>query len=202
VTANFRLIVVAGAAILILVGAFRLWQDEHPAGRGDGRLLVLDARTGRTLHERSFSGGWIVAAVLTGGRVAVADLDSCPDGVGGQLSVWDASLERKLSGHAAPACEVSRLDPASLRRRMGDETAGLGPDFNRGIVTIPLGQGKIVQTESERTDPSGTWLTRATAYDAGGRVLWRRSGRILGIADARAGQVLLPIQGDFTPGTD
>ena len=60
----------------------------------------------------------------------------------------------------------------------------------------------IVETVSKRSDPSGSWFTRATAYDAEGRVLWRRSAHILGVVDARGGEVILPVQGDFTPGTD
>ena len=187
-------------ALLILGATF--W-DPPRTGSGEGRLLVLDARTGRTLHERSFAGGWVVASLLSGGRIAVGHVDSCPDGEGGAISVWNGTLERRLGGGPVDPCTVARLDPGTLRKRFGESSAGLGPMFLDQIgVSAPLGDGRVVETLE--TQNGASWYTALTAVDADGEPLWRRSfdGEHLGVVDARDGQVIVPVSGEYTPGTD
>jgi hypothetical protein len=186
-------------ALLLLAATF--WSPPG-TGAGEGRVLVLDARTGKTLHERTFSGGWVVAALLRDGRIAVAHEDSCPDGEGGATSIWNATLERRLSGGPLDPCAVAKLDPRSLRARYGERSADLGPTFLEGIgVSAPLGAGRIVETLETKGPES--WYTALTAVDAKGERLWRRSfgGRRLGVVDARDGTVIVPVTGRYVPGT-
>ena len=67
-------------------------------------------------------------------------------------------------------------------------------------MTVPLGQGKLFEYEQQTGLRP---LTRIAAFDAAGRVLWRRNdlGEI-GLADVRDGRLLLVVEGSFTPGAD
>jgi hypothetical protein len=192
--------VVGVVGLLILAATF--W-DPPEVGAGDGRVLVLDPRTGKTLHERTFAGGWIVAALLADGRVAVAHEDSCPDREGGALGTWNATLAEQLSKRALDPCIVARLDPRTLRMRLGETGTGLGPTYlgSRG-VSVPLDHGKIVEHLVHRGPES--WYGGLTAYDGAGTVIWKREfpGKHLGLVDARNGAVILPVAGEYTPGAD
>jgi hypothetical protein len=187
--------------VALLIVAATFW-DPPQTGSGDGRLLVLDPQTGKTLHERDFDGGWIVAALLGDGRIAVADLDSCPTRKGGALSTWNATLERQRSRRALDPCVVARLDPRSLRKRLGETGVGLGPTFlANGDVSVPLDHGKVVEHLIRRGPES--WYGGLTAYDGAGAVVWKRNfpGKHLGLVDARNGQVIVPVAGEYMPGT-
>jgi hypothetical protein len=188
--------------LLILAATF--W-DPPEVGAGDGHLLVLDPRTGRTLHDRAFAGGWIVAALLSDGRIAVAHEDSCQDHEGGALGTWNATLARQLGKRALDPCTIARLDPRGLRKRMGETGVGLGPAYLKGRpggVSVPLDHGKIVEHLVHRGPE--TWYGGLTAYDGAGNVVWKREfpGKHLGIVDARSGVVTVPVAGKYTPGTD
>jgi hypothetical protein len=188
------------AVVALLFGAATLWQSGDSAARA--RVLELDPATGKTLHEWPADGGYAVVALLSGGRVAVATLDSCPGGKGGHVTVLARSLERVIDRRAMAPCNVARVDPAGLRSRLGDDMPGLGPHYDGSRVIVYVGKSKIVETSTQQADGSG-WLTGIAAFDASGRVRWKRGdlGRI-GIADARDGRLVLPVFGTFTPGSD
>jgi hypothetical protein len=186
--------------VALLLGAATLWQSDQVDPRY-ARVLLLDPRTGKTLHAQVVDGGYAVVALLTGGRVAVATLDSCPQGKGGSLLVLDASLEHVLSTRSMNPCTVARIDPPGLRARF-EKSQLPAPDYNGGRdLTVRLGRGKIVETYDQK---SGLfWFSALTAYDASGRVLWKRDslGRI-GVVDVRDGRAVVPVFGEFTPGSD
>jgi len=193
--------VVGIIGLLILAATF--W-DPPDVGSGDGRVLVLDPLTGKTLHDQAFSGGWVVAALLADGRIAVADADSCPGHKGGALSIWNVALGQQLSTRALDPCIVARLDPRGLRKRLGETGIGLGPAYQKGDggVSVPLDHGHIVEHLVQRGPES--WYGGLTAYDGAGTVIWKREfpGKHLGIVDARSGAVIVPVAGNYTPGTD
>ena len=195
-----RLALTVLVAAALLIGAAALWSQARSGD--DGRVLVLDARTGAVLHERSFTGGFVVVALLRGGRVAVAHVDSCPGDLGGAISVWDAALGRQISGRKVAPCIVARLEPRTLRERLGD-TPGLGARVLDGGITLPFADGGRI-VESLRTPDDVARANALTRYDAAGRVLWRRvfADDTLGIADARDGRIVVPLLGGFTPGSD
>lgn len=186
--------------VALLLGAATLWQGRHTDPRF-ARVLLLDPRTGKTLHEQTLDGGYAVVALLSGDRVAVATLDSCPDGRGGSLLVLDANLEHVVSSRSIDPCTVARIDPAGLRNRF-ERSRVPPPDSHGGRnVTVHLGRGRIVETYEQT---SGLfWLNALTAYDESGRVLWKRDtlGRI-GLVDVRNNRIALPVFGEFTPGSD
>lgn len=188
------------APVVLLLGAATLWQGKHSDPRY-ARVLLLDPRTGKTLHEQVVDGGYAVVALLKGGRVAVATLDSCPTARGGSLLVLDATLEHVISSRSLEPCTVARIDPPGLRARF--EKSGLpAPDYNGGRdVTVLLGRGKIVETYKQTN--GAFWLSAMTAYDESGRVLWKRDalGR-LGVVDVRNNRIAVPVFGEFTPGSD
>jgi hypothetical protein len=196
------LVTVVGVA-LILFGAATLWQSNDGGVPRYARVLLLDPATGKTVREWRADGGYAVVALLAGGRVAVATLDSCPDGKGGHVTVLDRSLQRVISRRALAPCIVARIDPPGLRSRLGEDVPALRPDYGGGSdVTVHLGGGKVVETYTTQADGSG-WLTAITAFDASGRPGWKLSGLgHLGIADARGGRLVVPVFGTFTPGSD
>ena len=191
---KLSLIVVAVLAVLV-------WNHSKPGGH-NARILLLDPRTGATLHEHSVPGGYAVAELLGGGRIAVASEDGCPDSRGAWITLLDDSLQHVLRQRSVNPCMVARLNFGGLRKRFG-QSAGTPPNYNGSHdVTVRLGAGKIVETYA-RADDGTTWLNELTAYDASGRVLWKRGllGRI-GVTDVRDGRVVLPLYGDFTLGSD
>ena len=188
------------AAVALLIGAATLWQDAKSGSR-HARILMLDPRTGATLHEHSLPGGYAIADLLARGRVAVASENGCPDSRGGWISVFDASLQHLISQHPADPCMVARLNVGDLRKQF-EGSPGTLPDYNGGRdVTVRLGAGKIVETSTHAN--GGDWLSALTAYDASGRVLWRRGSLgSIGVVDVRDGRVVVPVFGEFTLGSD
>ena len=191
--------VVGIIGLLILAATF--W-DPPDVGSGDGRVLVLDPLTGKTLHEKAFSGGYVVAVIRADGRIVVADVDSCPTHKGGALSTWDATLSTRLSTRSLDPCVVAKLDPKALLQRLGETGLGIGPTYSKNGVSVPLDHGKIVEHLVRRGPES--WYAGLTAYDGAGKVIWTRAfpGKRLGIVEARNGTVIVPVNGKFTPGTD
>jgi hypothetical protein len=206
VTRNFRLIVVVGAAILILVGGFRVLQDERPghdaADAQDAQILELDPRTGKTLHQHSVPGGYAVVALLGDGRVAVASEGGCPDDKGGFVTLLDASLTRVVKQTRMVPCEVARVDSNGVRKRFEASIRPV-PVYNGSRdVSVRLGRLKLVETY-EKTADDLYWITAITAQEPSGRVVWKRDSLgHLGVADVRDGRVILPVFGTFTPGSD
>jgi hypothetical protein len=195
-----KLLVVAVGVGLILFGAVSLWQSDRRSNSRFARVLLLDPRTGKTLHEQTMNAGYAVAALLADGRVAVGTLDSCPDHKGGHIVVLDASLQRVIRSRAVNPCLVAKLDPRTLRARFEPDPGPLFLEDTSLRYTVRLGSGKIVQSH----DQGGLYeLTRMAAYDANGKLLWKRNslGRI-GAVDVRGNRVLVPVYGTFTPGAD
>lgn len=194
-----KLVVTAIAAVVLLFGAATLWQSGRPEDRY-AHVLLLDPKSGDTLHRQILDGGYAVPALLSGGRVAVATLDSCPDGKGGSVTVFDATLERVLETRRLAPCAVARLSSGSLRELLGDPP-GRPPVATSSATTQRFAGGKLVQ-DADGIVPLA--LNRLTAYDASGRVVWRRTsfGNPIGTADARDGRVAVAEQGEFTPGLD
>jgi hypothetical protein len=187
------------AAVALLIGAAALWQDGQPSSR-NARVLMLDPRTGTTLHQQLMDGGYAVVALLRGGRVAVATLDSCPDGRGGSLTVLDGTLQRVVSHRSLPPCTVARIDAAGLRADAGDNAGLPRPAEGRSGLTVAFGRGKLV----EAIEPGGQWFDSLAAYDASGRLLWKRTsfGGHPGAVDVRDGRIAISVLGEFTPGSD
>jgi hypothetical protein len=186
--------------VALLLAAATVWQGGHSDPRF-ARVLLLDPRTGKTLHAQTMEGGYAVTALLDRGRVAVATLDSCPDGKGGLIAVLDASLQRVIASRRVNPCVVARIDPAGLRARFGESVPN-GTDYRDGRdVTVRLGRGKLVETYGQENGLY--WLNRITAYSESGQMLWQRRdlGRI-GVADVRDGRLVVPVFGEFTPGSD
>jgi hypothetical protein len=186
---------------LILFGAATLWQGNDGGVPRYARVLLLDPATGKTLHERKLDAGYAIAALLSGGRVAVATEDSCPDQRGGRITVFAASLTRVLSTRTVYPCTVAQFNVDSLRTRFQPDRGPL-PRYAEDAVTVRLGAGKIVETYSHGSD-GAVWLSAMAAFDGSGRPLWQRSdlGHI-GVVDVRDGRVLVPVLGTFTPGSD
>ena len=187
-------------AIALLFGAATLWQSGRPEDRY-AHVLLLDPKTGETLRRQILDGGYALPALLSGGRVAVATVDSCPDKVGGSVTVFDATLERVLEHRALAPCAVARLDAAGLRKLAGDASEQ-APTFDEKTMTFPLGDGKLAYSADEGVAPGRS--NRLTAYDAAGRRLWTRTsfGGQLGAADVRGDRIAVVATGQFTPGID
>jgi hypothetical protein len=187
-------------AVALLIGAATLWQSGRPENRY-AHVLLLDPRTGETLRRQILDGGYGFPALLAGGRVAVATADSCPDGLGGSVTVFDATLEHVLRHRPLAPCAVARLDVAGLRKLVGD---GPGPasTFDEKTMTIRLGDGKLTYSADEGVAPGRS--NRLTAYDAAGHKLWTRTsfGGQLGAADVRGDRIAVVATGEFTPGID
>jgi hypothetical protein len=200
VSRRLQLTIAVIGVLGFLIGAATLWQRAETDPRY-ARVLLLDPRTGETLHEQVLDGGYAVAALLSGGRVAVGTLDSCPDQRGGTILVLAATLERVISSRAVNPCVVARLDTRTLRLRFESDAGMHFIDNAPDHYTVRLGSGRIVQTY-DGVD-GGNWLARMTAYDANGKQLWKRNslGRI-GAVDVRDGRVVVPVFGEFTPGSD
>ena len=193
------LVVTAIAVVVLLFGAATLWQSGRPEDRY-AHVLLLDPRTGETLHRQILDGGYAVPALLSGGRVAVATLDSCPDGKGGSVTVFDETLERVLQTRELAPCTVARLSSGGLRKLLGD-SPGAAPVATSSATTQTLAGGTLVQ-DADGIVPLA--LNRLTAYDASGRVVWKRTSfdNPIGAADARDGRVAVAEQGEFTPGLE
>jgi hypothetical protein len=160
------------------------WRHQHP--NRDGRVVVLDARTGAVIAERSLSGGWVVAAMLPRRQVAIADSDTCERR---SIIVYDDRLRPLRTGRAAYACDISR--PNQLRARVTGSTVRLldGYEWTTKGVAVPLGRGWL----SER--PNGLLI----AYDALGHERWRRDvGSPAGLVDAGQGRVVATVAGTYT----
>jgi hypothetical protein len=194
-----RIALTAVVAVALLIGAAALWQSGQPGSR-NARVLLLDPHTGKTLHEQIMDGGYAVVALLKGDHVAVATLDSCPDGRGGSLTVLDGTLQRVVSHSAMPPCTVARIDAADLRADTGDAAKLPRPAEGRSGLTVAFGRGRLVET----LEPGGQWFDSLAAYDATGRLLWKRTsfGGHPGAVDVRDGRVAVPVLGVFTPGSD
>ena len=130
---------------MLLFGAATLWQSGRPEDRY-AHVLLLDPKTGKTLQRQILDGGYAVPALLSGGRVAVATLDSCPDGKGGSITVFDATLERVVTHARAralrrgaprrpPACGSCSARPRARR-----------PSSARNDDDRALGDGKLVES--------------------------------------------------------
>jgi hypothetical protein len=170
-------------------------------GDGRGRVLMLDPHTGATLHEHLVPGGYAIAEILAGGRVAVASENGCPNHAGAWITVFDPVLRRVISQKSADPCTVAKLNMGDLRMEF-DHSRGALPDYDgENDVSVRLGAGKIVEAYGHSS--GGTFLSALTAYDASGHELWSRGplGEI-GVVDVRAGHVVVPVFGDFTEGSD
>jgi hypothetical protein len=180
-------------AIALLIGAATLWQSGRPEDRY-AHVLLLDPKTGETVHRQILDGGYAIAALLPRGRVAVATMDSCLDGQGGSITVFDATLEHVLSTRSYAPCGVARLDSGGLRKLLGVKS---GPAFGS---TIKLGEGRLFVQSADK----GSALNRLTVYDAAGETIWTRTsfGGPLGSKDARDGRIAITSLGQFTPGSD
>ncbi len=187
-------------AIALLFGAATLWQSGRPEDRY-AHVLLLDPKTGETLRRQILDGGYALPALLSGGRVAVATVVSCPDKLGGSVTVFDATLEHVLKHRSLAPCAVPRLDVVGLRKLAGD-ASGPAPAFDEKTMTLPLGGGKLVYSADEGVAPGRS--NRLTAYDAAGRKLWTRTsfGGQLGAADVRGDRIAVVATGQFTPGSD
>lgn len=197
---NGRRLVLLGAFAAILLGGVAVLR-QRAGGDGRGHILMLDPRTGATLHEHVLPGGYALAEILAAGRVAVASENGCPDHRGAWITVFDASLQRVISQRPADPCAVARLNIGDLRMQFEHERGAL-PDYDGAKdVIVRLGAGKIVESYSHSS--IGTFLSRLTAYDRAGHKLWSRGplGEI-GVADVRDGRVVVPVYGDFTLGSD
>jgi hypothetical protein len=195
-----KLVLSVLGVVALLFGAASLWQSGQPDDRY-AHVLLLDPKTGETLHRQILDGGYAFPALLSGGRVAVATLDSCPDGKGGSVTVFDATLEHVLQHRSLAPCAVARLDAVGLRKLVGDG-AGPAPVFDEKTMTFGLGDGKVVYSADKGA--SLGLSNRLTAYDAAGRTLWTRAsfGGQLGALDARGGRLAVATTGEFTPGGD
>jgi hypothetical protein len=185
-------VVVAGVAVL---------RQSSGGGDGRGRVLMLDPRTGATLHDHALPGGYAIAEILARGRVAVASENGCPDHRGAWITVFDPSLQRVISEHSADPCAVAKLNVGDLRMQF-EHSRGALPDYDGSKdVIVRTSAGRIVETYAHSN--GGTWLSALTAYDAAGHILWKRGtfGQI-GVVDVRGGHVILPVYGDFTLGSD
>jgi hypothetical protein len=194
-----RLLVAVTLAAAVIAGwaAFRHFGGEDVGGR----VLMLDPRTGATLHQHSAPGGYAIAELLAGGRVAVASENGCPDAQGAWIRMFDESLRHVISERRVDPCMVARLNVGDLRARF-EKSRGTLPDYNGGRnVIVRMGAGKIVETYAHANGLN--WLAAMTAYDAAGHVVWTRGslGRI-GVVDARDGRVIVPVFGRFTLDSD
>ena len=88
-----KLLVVVVGIVLILFGAATLWRGKHSDPRF-ARVLLLDPRTGKTLHEQAVDGGYAVAELLADGRIAVGTYDTCPGDANASIKM----LDRRCSG--------------------------------------------------------------------------------------------------------
>jgi hypothetical protein len=186
--------------IALLIGAATLWQNGRPENRY-AHLLLLDPKTGETLRRQILDGGYAFPALLSGGRVAVATVDSCPDKLGGSVTIFDATLEHVLRHRSLAPCAVAHLDAAGLRELVGDAPEP-APAFDEKTMTFRLGDGKLTDSADEGVAPGRS--NRLTAYDAAGRKLWTRSSfdGQLGAADVRGDRIAVVTTGQFTPGGD
>jgi hypothetical protein len=190
-----RVVLSVLGVVVLLFGAASLWQSGRPDDRY-AHVLLLDPKTGETLYRQILDGGYAVPALLPGGRLAVATLDSCPDGRGGSITVFDATLEHVLRHRSLAPCAVARLDAVGLRKLAGAapaNSAALDKKFER----FRLGSGTMVWSADK-----GIALglrNRLTAYDAAGRKLWTRAsfGGHLGPLDARDGRLAVVTTGEF-----
>jgi hypothetical protein len=194
-----KIVLTVLAPVVLLFGAASLWQSGRPDNRY-AHVLLLDPKTGDTLHRQIVDGGYAVAALLARGRVAVATADSCPDGKGGSITVFDATLQHVIRKRSIPPCTVARLDAGGLRKLLAEEP---GPPAEYGrTMTVELGAGKVVESADESA--SLGLLNRLTAYDRAGGTVWTRAdfGGHLGGVDARDGRIAVTALGEFTPGSD
>jgi hypothetical protein len=173
------------AALLAAIGlaAVGLVTGLRQSPPRDARILVLDARTGKTLGGYDARGGYAVTALLRDGRVAVAAMDDCSGG-GGSIVVLDAALAHAKLIASPSGCAVARMNPDDVR-------AVAEP--RRSPPESGLAGGAVDQLES----------AQLVARDAVGKPLWKRSfGRPLGLIDTRDGRTVVPELGRFTPGAD
>jgi hypothetical protein len=186
--------------VALLFGAATLWQNGRPDNRY-AHLLLLDPKTGETLRRQILDGGYALPALLSGGRVAVATEESCPDRQGGSVTVFDATLQRVLRHRSLAPCDVARLDVAGLRKLVGAAPEP-APAFDETTMTFRLGDGKLTYSADAGVAPGRG--NRLTAYDAAGRKLWTRTsfGGQLGAADVRGDRIAVVTAGQFTPGSD
>jgi hypothetical protein len=188
--------------VVLLFGAASLWQSGQTDQRF-ARILLLDPTTGETLHQQTMDGGYAVVALLRGGRIAVATMTSCvPPPKGGAITVLDATLQRVVSSRSIAPCAVELLDPALLAKRFGDAGAPVTRGMTTGGYAVDYSGGRLLEA-ADKSDPNGR-SSSVVAYDADGRVRWKRSnlGGWLGPADVRNGRIAVPVLGEFTPGSD
>ena len=160
-----------------------VWRHDHP--NRDGRVVVLDARTGAVIAERRLSGGWVAAALLPHRRIAVAAADGCVESA---IQVFDEHLRPQRAGRSAYACELSR--PSEVRAGLTGSDPQLlnDPWTTTAGLNVSLGHGHLVV----RRD--GTLV----AYGANGRVTWRRHvGLPAGLVDAGQGLVVATVAGSY-----
>jgi hypothetical protein len=177
----FLLALLLAAIALAAVGLAKGLNQSPPRY---ARILVLDARTGKTLHEYTAGGGYAVVALLRRGRVAVASMDDCINGGGGSIVVLDAQLARARRISSPGGCAVARMNPSDLRDAAEPRRAPPEDGLAGGAVDQFAG-------------------SQLVARDAAGKVLWKRGlGRALGVIDTRDGRTVVPELGRFTPGSD
>jgi hypothetical protein len=189
-----KLLVIAVGIGLILFGAASLWQNKESDPRF-ARVLVLDARTGKTLHEGTLDAPSAVVTFLANGRVAVATLKHCSQrDVCARISVLDAALKRVIRTREVDPYIVQRLDARLLHMRFEPGAWSDPPKEDGHTTTYPLGSGTLVLS-----GPAEDMLGRRTniaAYDAAGHRLWRRHLGAMGGADFHAGRLVLAVMGD------
>ncbi len=160
-----KILLAAFAWIALLFGAATLWQSGRPEDRY-AHVLLLDPKTGKTLHGRSSTAATRVAALLSGGRVAVATLDSCPDGKGGSLTVFDATLERVVPHRAARALRRGAPRPGRAAGAARRAPPGPAPSTSNTTSGHARRTGKLVESADE--DVALGLVNRLTPYDAAG----------------------------------
>jgi outer membrane protein assembly factor BamB len=175
------LAVTAGA----LAAATLTWRHAHP--NRDGRVVVLDARTGAVIAARRLSGGWVAAALLPHRRVAVAAADGCAKR---PILVFDEHLTQLRAGRSAYACELSQ--PNQVRAGLSGGEVQLLNDYwtTAAGLNVTLGRGRLV------VHHDGVIVV----FRADGRQLWRRDvGRPAGLVDVGQGLVVATVAGTYTP---
>jgi outer membrane protein assembly factor BamB len=174
--------VTAGA----LVAATLTWRHDHP--NRDGRVVVLDARTGRIVGERRTRGGWVAVALLARRRVAVADGDRC---VPMEIRIYDDHLRLVRRAPPTTSCIVIS-QPNELRARL------------QGTSIHPLtGWSQVQAGSASHTLGRGTLVVGVSgalhAYSATGHLLWQKTlGRPAGLAAVGQGLVVVTVAGSYS----
>jgi hypothetical protein len=180
--------VAIGVAVAVgaLVAATLTWRHAHP--NRDGRVVVLDARTGRIVGDRRTRGGWVAVALLSHRRVAVVDGDRCTPMT---IRIYDDHLRLLRQGPRITDCIKVITEPNELRARLQGTSIERLTGWSQTqpyLYSHTLGRGKLV------VGPGGA----LHAYDAAGQLLWhRRFGRPAGLTALGQGRVVVTVAGSF-----